>query len=104
MKSGNTNDLVKKFSAYLSKQKSKLPVESVKAWVEARYDEQLLGAKKAHIENAFSLDIADQTHKLISSDELKKFAVKSVVLTLMFLEMALIDTKIDILGVAYELV
>merc|ERR1719162_2584138 len=51
-----------------------------------------------------SIEVAGQKQNVVTKTQLTEFAVKSVTLTLLFMEMALVDTKFDILGVAYELV
>jgi hypothetical protein len=91
-----------RFSAYLDEVKSKLPLEDVKTWVESRYAD-VLGTKVTEIENALSVKIANRTSKVITAEELKKFAVRSITQAMMFLEMTLFSTKFDILGVPYEL-
>jgi hypothetical protein len=97
------NPDLKRFTAYLEKNNSKMPVESVKAWIEARFESQYLGAQKAAVEKAFSIDVATKVHQLVNVEELTKFAVKSVLLTLQFIEMSLMDAQLDILGIPYEL-
>jgi len=103
-KTSSPEELTRKFSSYLQKHKSKLPMDQVKAWIDARYKSKLMKAKEAEIEKVLNVTMAGSTQAIISTDGLQKFAVKSVILCLQFLEMALLDTKINILGVQYEVI
>ena len=74
-KTSSNAELARKFSAYLQKKKSKLPVASIKAWIDARYQSQLIKDKAVDIEKQFNVVIGRETHSVIDTDELQKFAV-----------------------------